>query len=92
MNPRTAAILAAVHGAIIGYAAHRLIGKALGEPDPRTVSAAVHIGFYWRSATALWWGALCAGLCWRFPQLAAPLPRTLVPTVVIVTVLLLLNP
>lgn len=83
-DPRIAAWLGFVHGALIGYAAHRLATKLLGEPDPRTVIASEHVGFYWRAGTALWWGVLLAAFCWRFPGMEAGLRRSLIPMVILV--------
>jgi len=69
-------------GAIAGYAVHRLVSKLLGEPDPRTVIAAEHVGFYWRAATATWWGLLLSAAAWRFPGAEAPLRRAFWPVLV----------
>ncbi len=80
---RIAAWLGFAQGALLGYAGHRLATKLLGEPDPRTVIASEHVGFYWRAATAVWWGLLLAGFSWRFPRVEPALRRTLTPAVVI---------
>lgn len=66
-------------GAIAGYALHRLASKLLGEPDPRAVIAAEHVGFYWRAATATWWGILVAAAASRFPSSEAALRRVFWP-------------
>jgi hypothetical protein len=77
-------------GAIAGYAAHRLASRLLGEPDPRTVIAAEHVGFYWRALTATWWGVLLAAFAWRFPGAEAPLRRVFWPVLVVAVVVVAL--
>jgi hypothetical protein len=77
---RSSAILCFVVVAIFGYAALRLRG-AIGEPDPRTVGPSLHVGYYWRVATAIWWGTLAAVGGWRFPEAGAWAARAL-PVVV----------
>ncbi len=66
-NARSSAVLCFVFVAIVGYAALRLWG-AVGEPDPRTVGPSLHVGYYWRVATAVWWATLAAVGGWRFPD------------------------
>ncbi|MSP54652.1 MAG: hypothetical protein EXR69_03465 [Myxococcales bacterium] len=87
-----AAWLGFVHGALVGYAAHRLGSKWWGEADPRVIVASAHVGFYWRAGTALWWGVLLAALCARFPAAAGPLRRSLLWVIAGTTVLVALNP
>lgn len=92
-SPRVvAAWLGFAHGALLGYTAHRLVSKWLGEADPRVVVASAHVGFYWRAGTALWWGVLLAAFCARFPGAAGPLRRALPWVIAGTTVLLALNP
>lgn len=92
MTRAAAGWLGFVHGGVLGYTLHRLIGRWMGEPDPRAIIAAEHVGFYWRAATALWWACALAALAARVPELAAPLRRTLVPMVVLCALALMLNP
>ncbi len=66
---RVAALLCFAAVAPVGYALHRL-WFAAGEADPRMIIASAHIGFYWRVATAAWWGLLAAAAGYRFPALA----------------------
>ena len=74
---RVAAILAFLHAALLGYALLRLQSFLHGEPDPRSVGPSQHIPFFWRSATALWWGAMAAAAGWRWPQSRDALGRAL---------------
>ncbi len=80
---RVAGWLGFVHGSVLGYAAHRLVSVALGEPDPRVVIASEHVGFYWRAGTAMWWGLLLGAFCLRFSGSEPVLRRTLVPVVIV---------
>ena len=68
MNPRVSAIACFSVAAIAGYAAHRLY-FSIGEPDPRSVGPSLHVGYFWRLATALWWGSLASIGGWRFPDM-----------------------
>lgn len=61
-----AAALWFANAAIFGYAALRLASWLGGEPDPRMILAAAHVGYYWRVATAVWWGALAGAAGARF--------------------------
>ncbi len=63
---RSSAIACFVVTAVLGYALSRLWG-AIGEPDPRTLGPSLHTAYYWRLATALWWGGLAAIGGWRYP-------------------------
>lgn len=81
LTPRS--ILAFAQGAILGYALLRLWSWWGGEPDPRLIRASEHIPFFWRVATALWWGSLAAVAAWRFPTSERWLERTLVPVVLV---------
>lgn len=68
MTPRLApAVLCFVAVAPLGYALHRLGFFLAGEPPPGAIVASTHIGFYWRVATAAWWGLLAGAAGWRFP-------------------------
>lgn len=71
--------------AVLGYLALRLAG-AVNEPDPRTIGPTVHTGYYWRVATALWWGGLAAVGGWRWPQAGASAARALPFVVLIATI------
>lgn len=45
------------------YLAQRLVDHARGNlADPTAVLTEVHTAFYWRCATALWWGGLAAAV------------------------------
>lgn len=79
---RAAAIHAFVLGAVLGYAALRLVA-AVGEPDPRTLGPSAHIPYYWRAATAGWWGLLLAAAAWRFPAFPLWSLRTVVAAVLL---------
>jgi hypothetical protein len=72
----TAAIASFATVAIFGYAAHR-VGFSFGEPDPRTVGPTLHIAYFWRLSTALWWGSLAAIGGWRYPGVGAVAARAL---------------
>ena len=85
MKPAVAAGLAFVDVAILGYALHRLGFHLAGEPDPRLIVASAHIGYYWRVATALWWGSIAGALGWRFPAIGLWAERLLLPSVIIAT-------
>ena len=67
--PIAAALLCFADVAVLGYALHRLGFWLQGEPEPGLILASVHIGFYWRAATALWWGLLAGAAGWRWPRL-----------------------
>lgn len=76
MSPRLpAALLCFVAVAPVGYALHRLGFWLAGEPPPGAIVASTHIGFYWRVATAAWWGLLAAAAGWRFPALGGVAER-----------------
>jgi hypothetical protein len=75
-----APVLWFVNVAILGYAALRLASWLGGEPDPRMILASAHIAYYWRVATASWWGALAAAAGARFG--GADLAGKLLPAVV----------
>lgn len=68
-HPPVAALLCFATVAPLGYALHRLGFAVAGEADPAMIIASAHIGFYWRVATAAWWGVLAAAAGWRFPAL-----------------------
>lgn len=76
-SPRASAWVCFAAMAVFGYAALRLYA-APNEPDPRTLGPSVHVGYYWRVGTAIWWGALAGIAGWRFPAVgpavAAALP------------------
>ncbi|MDP2314927.1 MAG: hypothetical protein Q8P41_18655 [Pseudomonadota bacterium] len=80
-EPRVAAITCFVVVAILGYALQRL-WASIGEPDPRTLGPSVHTAYYWRIATALWWGGLAAIGGWRFP-VAGPVAARALPIVLV---------
>lgn len=80
------AIACFANAAVLGYALHRL-GFAATEPDPRTLGPSVHVGYFWRVATALWWGSLAALGGWRLPALGDPAARALPVAVIIATVI-----
>jgi hypothetical protein len=82
---RKAAILAFALGAILGYAGLRL-AASIGEPDPRAIGPTAHIPYYWRVATAGWWGGLAAVGGWRFPGVSRTLERMLVPVVALAVI------
>lgn len=84
-DPRTSAITSFVVAAVLGYALQRL-RSAIGEPDPRTLGPSVHIAYYWRLATALWWGVLAGIGGWRYPVVGVVAARAL-PFVLIAVVL-----
>ncbi|MES2640278.1 MAG: hypothetical protein V4850_12365 [Myxococcota bacterium] len=85
LDPRTSAITSFLVAALLGYALQRLYG-AIGEPDPRILGPSAHIAYYWRLATALWWGVLAAIGGWRFPAAGALAARAL-PGVLIAIVI-----
>ncbi len=89
---RIAAWLGFVHGALTGYAIDRVLTRILGEPDPRMIIASAHVGFYWRVALSLWWGALLSAFCTRFPTSATWLRRSLPYLIAGVTLALILCP
>lgn len=60
--------------------------------ESRAVVASEHIAFYWRCATAAWWGALAALTAWRWPVTGAWAARALVPTVIAATLAAALVP
>ena len=91
-NRAVAGWLGFIYGALLGYALHRIASKLLGEPDPRTVIASEHVGFYWRVGTALWWGCLLGAFCLRFPETESPLRKALLPMVALVVLALALTP
>lgn len=70
-----AGTLGFVVSALAGYALHRLGFHLAGEPDPRVIVHADHVGYYWRVATAAWWGLIGAALAARFPEVAPHLAR-----------------
>ena len=76
MNRRFAAVVCFANAAILGYAAHR-VGFSFGEPDPRTIGPTLHTPFFWRAATALWWGSLAGLGGWRFPGVGGAAARAL---------------
>ncbi|MFN7134941.1 MAG: hypothetical protein ACK4N5_22885, partial [Myxococcales bacterium] len=61
---------------VLGYAAQRL-AAAPSEPDPRVVGPSVHTAYYWRVATAMWWGGLAGIGGWRFPAVGPRVARAL---------------
>lgn len=66
---RAALALAAASFAIaapIAYVAQRLIevGRSSTPFDPTLVLSDAHTAFYWRAATATWWGGLVAMLAY----------------------------
>lgn len=85
LDPRTAAITSFLVASLVGYASLRLYA-GIDEPDPRTLGPSAHTAYYWRLATALWWGSLGGLGGWRFPvagRLAVrALPLVLVAVVV----------
>ena len=85
MTPRTSAIVCFAAAAIGGYAAHRLY-FSIGEPDPRSVGPSVHVGYFWRLSTALWWGVLAGVGGWRLPR-AGLLVSRLLPLLVLAAVI-----
>lgn len=86
----TAAVLCFACVAPVGYALHRLGFWLAGEPAPGAILHSVHISFYWRVATAAWWGLIAAAAGWRFPSLGAHAarawPAALVAAVIIAVV------
>lgn len=70
-----AGALGFVVAAMGGYALHRLGFHLAGEPDPRAVVHADHIGYYWRVATTAWWGVLGGVLAARSPGVGPWLAR-----------------
>ncbi|MDP2304843.1 MAG: hypothetical protein Q8P18_02315 [Pseudomonadota bacterium] len=85
LDPRTSAITSFVVAALLGYALDRL-RSAIGEADPRTLGPSLHIGYYWRLATSLWWGVLAGIGGWRFP-VAGTLAARALPFVLVAVVL-----
>lgn len=83
----TAAALAFAQVAILGYVALRLLGVWRGEPSPKAVYGGVHIAFFWRGATSLWWGSLAALAAWNYPDCRKILTPAL-PAVVLLSVCL----
>lgn len=83
---RTSAALCFAVVAILGYALHRAY-FSFGEPDPRTVGPTEHTPYFWRVATALWWGGLAALGGWRFPAVGPVAARALPWVVVLAAVL-----
>ena len=48
-------------GATLAYLVQRLIDRAVGDGyDPLAMVAEPHVAFYWRAATATFWGGLFA--------------------------------
>lgn len=76
LSPRAAAFVAFAAVAVLGYALQRL-AAAPTEPDPRTLGPTVHVGYYWRLSTALWWGLLAGIGAWRIPVAGALAARAL---------------
>lgn len=87
-----AATLAFMNVAILGYALLRLYSFLKGEPDPRSVGPSTHIAFFWRSATACWWGSMAAAGAWRYPQVRGTLGKALPWILLLATVLAVLVP
>ncbi|MFZ5479159.1 MAG: hypothetical protein ACOZNI_20515 [Myxococcota bacterium] len=88
---RAAALLCFAIAAVLGYAAHRAF-FAIGEPDPRAVGPSVHTPYYWRVATATWWGSLAAAGGWRFPEVEPIATRALPWAVGVATAIAVLIP
>lgn len=80
--PIAAALLCFANAAVLGYALHRLGFWLEGEPAPGLILASTHIGFYWRVATAAWWGALAAAAGWCWPRFG-PIAARALPIVVL---------
>lgn len=76
LERRASAITCFLVAALLGYALQRL-RSAIGEADPRTLGPSAHIAYYWRLATALWWGVLAALGGWRYPAAGAVAARSL---------------
>ncbi len=74
-----AAALAFAEAAILGYVLLRLLAVWQGGPSPKAVYGGVHIPYFWRGATALWWGGLAALAGWRFPRIGPLLSSLLLP-------------
>lgn len=92
MRPAVSALLCFVDVAVLGYALHRLGFHLVGEPDPRLIIASVHIGYYWRVFTAVWWGCIGGAAGWRFPALGGWAERALVPSVLVAVGIAVLVP
>ena len=59
------AALAFALAAPTAYVLQRLVERIQGgEPDPLVIARTMHVAFYWRVATAVWWGGLAAMLVW----------------------------
>ena len=76
LPPFVAAALAFAAVALLAYAGLRL-AAAVHEPDPRTLGPSVHIAYYWRIGTALWWATIAAVGAARFPVLGTLAGRAL---------------
>lgn len=91
MNRRFSAAVCFANAAVLGYALHRLVFAA-GEPDPALIGPTEHIPYFWRTATALWWGGLAALGGWRFPGVADAAARALPWTVAVAVAIAALKP
>lgn len=91
-RPAVAAALLFAEAAILGYALHRLAFSLAGEPDPRTVGATAHVGYYWRVATSLWWGTIASAAGWRWPTVGPFAWRAFWPCVALAAVIAILVP
>lgn len=91
-RPVIAAALMFAEAAILGYAFHRLAFSFVGESDPRTIGATEHIAYYWRAATAAWWGVLAGAAGWRWPALGPWAWRCFWPVVTVVVVIAFVVP
>jgi hypothetical protein len=78
------AVVCFAAAATLGYALQRL-GAAWHEPDPRTIGPSLHVPYFWRCATALWWGGLAALAGFRWPGVGARVERAF-PVVLVVAV------
>lgn len=63
--------------AAIAYVVQRLIEIRSGTPvDPLLVIREAHTAYYWRCATAFWWGGVAFAAVARGPSVRRALPRT----------------
>lgn len=87
-----AASLAFVEAAILGYVLLRLLTVWQGAPSPKTIYGGEHIPYFWRCATALWWGAVAAAAGWHVPQIRPFLSTLLLPLVLFSVVIAFMFP
>lgn len=81
LNRRESAAATFAAVAVSAYATLRLLSWLGGEPDPRTVVASEHVGYYVRVWLCLWLGGLGAATGWWWPAVGRLAARLLPPVV-----------